>query len=94
MDFFMTRFFAAPFICFSASLAMHGPASAQDAKARVIAAIEAAGCEVDVSNVDQILDPLNISDEDFRQIGQELVADNLAEVSEFGVFKLTTQNCM
>jgi hypothetical protein len=72
---------------------LSGPASAQGAKDRVIAAIEAGGCELDGSNIDEVLNPLNISDEDFRQIGQELVAENLADVSEFGVFKLTTPNC-
>lgn len=79
--------------CLLTSLALYGPAWAQSAKDRVIAAIEAAGCELDGSNIDEVLNPLNISDEDFRQIGQDLVAENLADVSEFGVFKLTTPNC-
>lgn len=80
-------------ICLLAGLVINGPAWAQSAKDRVIAAIEAAGCELDGSNIDEVLNPLNISDEDFRKIGQELVAENLADVSEFGVFKLTTPNC-
>jgi hypothetical protein len=80
-------------ICLAAGLVINGPAWAQGAKDRVIAAIEAAGCELDGSNIDEVLNPLNISDEDFRQIGKELVAENLADVSEFGVFKLTTPNC-
>jgi hypothetical protein len=80
-------------VCLAAALVLSGPTWAQSTKDRVIAAIEAAGCELDGSNIDQVLNPLNISDEDFRQIGQELVAENLADVSEFGVFKLTTPNC-
>lgn len=80
-------------VCLAAASFISGPAWAQNAKERVITAIEGAGCELDGSNIDQVLNPLNISDEDFRQIGQELVAENLADVSEFGVFKLTTPNC-
>lgn len=89
----MKSLFSACLVCFAATFALHGPAWAQSAKDRVIAAIEAAGCELDGSNIDQVLNPLNISDDDFRAIGQELVAENLADVSEFGVFKLTTPNC-
>ena len=80
-------------LCLVAAVVFCGPALAQSARDRVIAAIEAAGCELDATNIDAVLDPLNISDEDFRQIGQQLVAENLADVSEFGVFKLTTPNC-
>ena len=89
----MKSFFSTSVVVLTFALALNGPAWAQSTKDRLIAAIETAGCELDGSNIDQVLDPLNISDEDFRQIGQELVAENLADVSEFGVFKLTTPNC-
>jgi hypothetical protein len=72
-------------ICLSAALVINGAAWAQNAKDRVIAAIEAAGCELDGSNIDEVLNPLNISDEDFRQIGKELVAENLEiPVAKYG----------
>jgi hypothetical protein len=80
-------------LCLAVAVVFGGSALAQSARDRVIAAIEAAGCELDATNIDAALNPLNISDEDFRQIGQQLVAENLADVSEFGVFKLTTPNC-
>lgn len=60
---------------------------------RTVAAIEAAGCVVDGSNVNEVLDGLALSDEEFRAIGEALVAEGLADVSQMGVFRLTTPNC-
>lgn len=68
-------------------------AHAETPRERTVAAIEAAGCVVDGSNVNEVLDGLALSDEEFRTIGEELVAEGLADVSQMGVFRLTTPNC-
>lgn len=62
-------------------------------KDRVIAAITVAGCTMDPSNANAISQKLGLSDEKMRQIGKELVAEGRADVSTFGIFKLTTGNC-
>lgn len=69
------------------------PALAETARERTVAAIEAAGCVVDGSNVNDVLDGLGLSDAEFRAIGEGLVADGLADVSQMGVFRLTTPGC-
>ncbi|MFD2858309.1 hypothetical protein ACFSZS_31060 [Seohaeicola zhoushanensis] len=66
------------------------PAFAETARERTVTAIEAAGCTVDGSNVNDVLDGLGLSGADFRLIGEGLVADGLADVSQMGVFRLTT----
>ncbi|WP_099828003.1 hypothetical protein [Oceaniglobus indicus] len=68
-------------------------ATAQTPKERTITAIEAAGCTVDRSNINEIRDGLALSDDDFRVIGEELMAEGLASVSEAGAFMLNTPNC-
>jgi hypothetical protein len=68
-------------------------AHAETPRERTVAAIEAAGCTVDGSNVNEVLDGLGLSDEEFRVIGAELVAERLADVSQMGVFRLTTPGC-
>ncbi|PVA05581.1 hypothetical protein [Thalassorhabdomicrobium marinisediminis] len=68
-------------------------AHAETPKERTVAAIEAAGCKVDDTNIDTVLDGLGLSDEDFRIIGEELVAEGLADVSQMGMFLLTTPAC-
>lgn len=68
-------------------------AHAETPRERTVAAIEAAGCTVDGSNVNEILDGLALSEEEFRAIGEELVAEGLADVSQMGVFRLTTAGC-
>jgi hypothetical protein len=75
--------------CMFAPLAVH----AETPKHRTVAVIEEAGCVLDRSNINEILDGLALSDEEFRAIGEELIADGLAEVSEMGAFKLTTPFC-
>lgn len=62
-------------------------------KDRVIAAITEAGCKMDPSNADAISSKLGLSDEKLRQIGKELVDSGQADVSTFGIFKLTTGAC-
>lgn len=74
-------------------LAAAATAHAQTPKERTVAAIEQAGCVVDGSNVNEVLDGLALSDDEFRVIGEELVAEGLADVSQMGVFRLTTPNC-
>lgn len=69
------------------------PALAETARERAVAAIEAAGCVVDSSNVNDVLSGLGLSDAEFRAVGEELVAEGLADVSRRGVFRLTTPNC-
>ncbi|WP_333712746.1 hypothetical protein [Yoonia sp.] len=61
--------------------------------ARAIAAIEAAGCIVDRSNINEILDGLGLADDEFRVIGEALIAEGRAQVSDAGAFQLTTPNC-
>lgn len=75
--------------CMFAPLAAH----AETPKDRTVAVIEEAGCVLDASNVNEVLDGLGLSDEEFRVIGEELVAEGLADVSEIGVFRLTSPNC-
>ena len=75
--------------CMFAPLAVH----AETPKHRTVAVIEEAGCVLDASNVNEVLDGLGLSDEEFRVIGEELVAEGLADVSEMGVFRLTSPNC-
>ena len=75
--------------CMFAPLAAH----AETPKDRTVAVIEEAGCVLDASNVNEVLDGLGLSDEEFRAIGEELVAEGLADVSEMGVFRLTSPNC-
>lgn len=69
------------------------PALAETAREHTVAAIEGAGCIVDSSNVNEVLDGLGLSDAEFRAIGEGLVADGLADVSQVGVFRLTTPAC-
>ncbi len=71
------------------------PAAGQEPgdKERTIAAIEAAGCQLDPSNTEAVVGKLGLSREAFRAIGRELVAEGKADVSTFGVFKLTTEAC-
>lgn len=76
--------------CMFAPLAAH----AETPKDRTVAVIEEAGCVLDASNVNEVLDGLGLSDEEFRAIGEELIADGLAEVSEMGAFQLTTPFCV
>lgn len=68
-------------------------AHAETPKERTVAAIEAAGCTVEGSNVNEVLDGLGLSEEEFRMIGEELVGEGLADVSQMGVFRLTTPGC-
>lgn len=75
--------------CMFAPLAAH----AETPKHRAVAAIEEAGCVLDASNMNKVLDGLGLSDEEFRGIGEELVAEGLADVSKMGVFRLTSPNC-
>lgn len=70
------------------------PALAETARERTVAAIEAAGCVVDGSNVNDVLDGLGLSDAEFRVIGEGLVADGLADVSQVGIFRLTPPGCI
>lgn len=81
-------------LLFVASIASATAAAyAESPKERTVAAIEAAGCTVDDTNIDAVLDGLGLSDEAFRVIGEELVAEGLADVSQMGVFRLTTPAC-
>ncbi|MGX0978526.1 ribosomal protein L12E/L44/L45/RPP1/RPP2 [Roseovarius sp. MBR-51] len=68
-------------------------ATARTQTARAVAAIEAAGCVVDRSNINEILDGLGLADDDFRAIGEALIAEGQAQVSDAGAFQLTTPNC-
>lgn len=82
------------FLRFSACIAAIATAGhAETQKERTVAAIEAAGCTIDEANINEVLDNLGLSDEAFRVIGEELVADGLADVSQMGVFRLTTPAC-
>lgn len=76
--------------CMLAPQAVH----AETPKDRTVAVIEEAGCVVDTSNVNEVLDGLGLSEEEFRVIGEELVAEGVADVSEIGVFRLTSPNCV
>ncbi len=75
--------------CQTAGVAQNGLSD----KDRVIAAITEAGCQIDPSNADAIADKVGLSDEKMRQIGKELVDSGQADVSTFGIFKLTTGVC-
>ena len=86
----MTRTFISPAFCMMGLLT---PALAETARERTVAAIEAAGCVVDSSNVNNALNGLGLSDAEFRALGEDLVAEGLADVSQVGVFRLTTPNC-
>ena len=76
--------------CMFVPLAAH----AKTPKDRTVAAIEEAGCVLDASNVNEVLDGLGLGEEEFRVIGEELVAEGVADVSEMGVFRLTSPNCV
>ena len=69
------------------------PALAETARERTVAAIEAAGCVVDGANVNDVLDGLGLSDAEFRAIGEALMAEGRAELSDTGAFRLTTAGC-
>ncbi|KQI73015.1 hypothetical protein AN191_03700 [Loktanella sp. 5RATIMAR09] len=77
-------------VCIAASASA---AHAETPKERTVAAIEAAGCTIDDANINEVLDNLGLSDEAFRVIGEELVAEGVADVSQMGVFRLTTPAC-
>lgn len=82
------------FLLFAACVAASGTtAHAETPKERTVSAIETAGCTVDDTNINEVLDGLGLSDEAFRVIGEELVAEGLADVSQMGVFRLTTPAC-
>ncbi|MBW4976245.1 hypothetical protein KZZ08_21720 [Roseovarius mucosus] len=86
----MTKIFLLFLACIAA-IATAGHAETQ--KERTVAAIEAAGCTIDDTNINAVLNGLGLSDEAFRVIGEELVAEGLADVSQIGVFRLTTPAC-
>lgn len=76
-------------VCMFAPIAAH----AETPKDRTVAAIEEAGCVLEASNMNEVLDGLGLRDDEFRAIGEELVAEGSADVSEMGVFRLTSPNC-
>ena len=76
-------------VCMFVPIAAH----AETPKDRTVAAIEEAGCVLEASNMNEVLDGLGLSDDEFRAIGEELVAEGSADVSEMGVFRLTSPNC-
>jgi hypothetical protein len=70
---------------------MAAPATPRD---RVIAAIEANGCQLDPSNANAVLDATGMGNTQLADIGAQLVSEGLADVSTVGVFELKTDNCI
>ncbi|KPP83659.1 MAG: hypothetical protein HLUCCA08_07620 [Rhodobacteraceae bacterium HLUCCA08] len=68
-------------------------AHAETPKEQIVAAIEAAGCVADRSHITESLDGPGLADDDVRIIGDVLIAQGQAQVSDAGAFQPTTPNC-
>ncbi len=60
---------------------------------KVIAAIEANGCEMNISNMTTIIDQTGLSDSELAEVGASLESTGRADVSSVGRFRLTTGAC-
>lgn len=60
---------------------------------KVIAAIEANGCEMSISNMTTIIDQTGLSDSELAEVGAALENSGRADVSLIGRFRLTTGAC-
>jgi hypothetical protein len=60
---------------------------------KVIAAIEANGCEMTISNMKTIIDQTGLSDSELAEVGSALESSGRADVSSIGRFRLTTGVC-
>ncbi len=63
-------------------------------KERLVAAIEANGCQLDPSNAAQVLAASGLPDDSIVRIGKELVDEGQANVMTTGVFELKTDRCI
>ncbi len=60
---------------------------------RLVAAIEAEGCQLNAGNVDRVLQRAGITQDDLVTLTPRLAAQGRAEVSGTGAIRVLTPNC-